>query len=227
MEAEHFQFGEITSAEGTAFIVGKLDGILGLAFPTISINEDPVFIEAAVEEGGDRSFSFVMKDKSEESYMVVPGYEKEIYAETDFTYHSVIEPMYWSLDLTKVQVGGKTVDIENLPKFVVDSGTSLTMGPQKFVDSLNLPEVAQDCSNLDTLPDVTFTLDDIEYVMKPTDYVVQIDSIFGSGCLNGIMGMELPDEFNYLIVGDNFFRGKVVHFVQDQENPRVGFAAQK
>lgn len=228
LQAEHFPFGEIKSADGIAFLVGKLDGILGLGFDTISINDDPVFFEEANTE--DKSFSFVMKDKSEESYMVIPGYETDVYAETDFTFHDVIEKAYWSLNLTEVKVNGQVIEFtRELPKFVVDSGTSLSIGPAPFIDAIfaNIPEVAQDCSNLEELPSISFTIDEVEYTMAPEDWVLNVDSWLGSGCLNGIQGGQLPDEFNYFIVGDNFFRGKVVHFVQDQENPRVGFAAQK
>ena len=125
--------------------------------------------------------------------------------------------------MTSVKTGDKEVEFEDFPKFVVDSGTSLTMGPQAMIDALEMPEVAQDCSNLDSLPDITFTLDDVDYVMAPTDYVLKIESFLGDACINGIMGAEFPEGFNYLIVGDNFFRGKVVYF--DQTEPaRVGFA---
>ena len=38
-------FGEITSTSGAMFLVSQLDGILGLAYPTISVDHLPVFID--------------------------------------------------------------------------------------------------------------------------------------------------------------------------------------
>jgi hypothetical protein len=127
LTVEHFAFGEITAASGTAFLVSKMDGILGLGFRTISINDDPMFIEEAATD--DHSFSFKMGDinKDEESYMVVPGYLEEDLA-SEMVYHEVIEKMYWSLNMTHVHRGDEEIVFESYPKFVVDSGTSLIMG---------------------------------------------------------------------------------------------------
>jgi hypothetical protein len=42
--------------------------------------------------------------------------------------------------------------------------------------------VYKDCSNIDSLPDVTFTLDGIDYTLTGHDYVIKH---FGN-CVNGI-----------------------------------------
>ena len=56
---------------------------------------------------------------------------------------------------------------------MIDSGTSLIAGPTHIIDPLieNI-QVAGDCSNLKTLPSLTFTIDTIDYVLSPIDYVL-------------------------------------------------------
>ena len=56
---------------------------------------------------------------------------------------------------------------------VIDSGTSLIAGPKAIVDPLiEGITVAQDCSGQDSLPDLTFTIDSTDYVLKPKDYIL-------------------------------------------------------
>ena len=58
-------------------------------------------------------------------------------------------------------------------KAAIDSGTSLIMGPNTlFQPLLEGITVEQDCSNLDSLPNITFTFDSQDYVLTPTDYVL-------------------------------------------------------
>jgi Eukaryotic aspartyl protease len=51
---------------------------------------------------------------------------------------------------------------------VIDSGTSAIIGPAdmiaKFVEGIS---VESNCENLSELPDLTFTIDDFEYVLEP------------------------------------------------------------
>lgn len=71
------------------------------------------------------------------------------------------------------------------------------------------------------MPDITFTIDDLEYVLYSSDYVVKIDQGDSSQCLMGIMSMAVPDGFDYIIVGDVFMRPYPTHF--DRNNNTVSF----
>ena len=56
---------------------------------------------------------------------------------------------------------------------MIDSGTSLIIGPKSLIDPLIQGiTVNQDCSGIDSLPDITFTIDNIDYDLSPKDYVV-------------------------------------------------------
>merc|ERR1712051_273750 len=78
-----------------------------------------------------------------------------------------------NLDFTKLNGPNGDVDVSGY-KAAIDSGTSLIMGPNTlFKPLLDGITVEQDCSNLDSLPDITFTFDTQDYVLTPTDYVLK------------------------------------------------------
>ena len=64
-------FGEITKTKGAMFLVSQLDGILGLGYPTISVDKLPVFIDES--NLTKHSFSFYLHDNPTDSYMMIPG----------------------------------------------------------------------------------------------------------------------------------------------------------
>jgi saccharopepsin len=69
------KFGEITSVSGMAFYASQLSGILGLAYDTISVNKLPTFLDSSNLQ--DKSFSFYLTLNPDESYMTIPGYDKD------------------------------------------------------------------------------------------------------------------------------------------------------
>lgn len=98
-------------------------------------------------------------------------------------------------------------------KAAIDSGTSLIVGSAEIIDPvIKGIEVNQECEGIDLLPDITFTIDNIDYVLTQEDYVVKIDQGEKTQCLMGIMSMAVPDGFDYLIVGDVFMRPYPTHF---------------
>jgi hypothetical protein len=81
--------------------------------------------------------------------------------------------------------------------------------------------VMQDCSNIDQLPKISFTLDNFEYELEPNDYVLQV-KLFGiTECILALMPADLPKDFNYFILGDVFMRRYYTYF--DKSNDRLGF----
>jgi len=68
-------FGEITSVSGVTFYVSQMDGIIGLAYDTISVNNIPTWLTASSLT--DKSFAFYLysKNDTEASYMTIPGHD--------------------------------------------------------------------------------------------------------------------------------------------------------
>ena len=201
-------FGEIYEVDGATFLASPMDGILGLAYDTISVNNLPTWLMAS--DLRDKSFGFYLHNNPEESYMTVPGFESEGYSLKGK--HNVVEQTYWNLNLVSITSGNGTFQTPGT-KAAIDSGTSLIIGSGDIIDPvIEGIEVDEKCSGIEDLPDVTFRLDDIDYILTPEDYVVRIDMGNQEQCLMGIMSMPVPDGFNYVIVGDVFLRPYAAHF---------------
>lgn len=58
-------------------------------------------------------------------------------------------------------------------KAVIDSGTSILVGPQPLVKQLIEGIVVNpDCSNVKDLPEIAFEIEGVEYPLSPSDYVL-------------------------------------------------------
>jgi len=76
------KFGEITHVSGMAFYVSQLSGILGLAYDSISVNKLPTFLDTASMK--DKSFALYLALNPEDSFMTIPGYDKDLMKEREF-----------------------------------------------------------------------------------------------------------------------------------------------
>merc|ERR1712113_1108913 len=162
------------------------DGILGLAYGTISVDHLPVFVESA--DLTDRSFAFYLHNNPEQSYMTMPGIDESLNLEKIYT-HDVVQKTYWNV---------------NLDSFI---GPNSIISP--LIDGIKVHRL---CRGIEDLPDITFTMDGIDYVLTWEDYVVQVTQDDQTQCIMGIAGADLPDDFKYVIVGDVFMRKYPTHF---------------
>merc|ERR1712151_1174511 len=184
-------FGEIKKTSGAMFLVSQLEGILGLAYDTISVNKLPVFIQSS--DLTDHSFSFYLHDNPTESYMEIPGIDETEGAFTKVETHKVKQQGYWALNLTGLKQGDTAIPVDGIT-------------------------VDKKCKGIEELPDLTFTIDDHDYVLHYNDYVLQVSD---AQCILGIQSIDAPEGFNYIIMGDVFMRPYPTKF--DYDNNEVTF----
>ena len=142
--------------------------------------------------------------------MTIPGFETE--GLTLKGTHDVIEQTYWNLNIEKITGPNGVIDTTGY-KAAIDSGTSLIVGSSALINPLIEGIVVdQLCAGVEDLPDITFTFDGLDYVLHYNDYVVSITMGGQTQCVMGIAAMDLPDGFNYFIVGDVFMRPYPTHF---------------
>jgi len=194
--------GEVTHVSGVSFYASQMSGILGLAYDSISVDGLKTFMSNS--ELTDKSFSFYLKDTSEESYMVIPGMDSENFSTIDT--HKVVEEKYWALQLDSIAQGKTKIDASNY-KAVIDSGTSLLVGPKEIVDPLIKGiKVSKTCLGIERLPDLSFTMDGTTYTLTADDYVLKVTQDNVTECILGVQSMAFPEGFNYFILGDVFMR---------------------
>jgi len=226
IDAQRFAEVKDASGLGIAYKAGHFDGILGLAFDTISIDKTPTPFKNLMDQGkiDEGKFAFYLgSEDGPTGELTIGGYDKTKFT-GDLTWVPVSRQGYWQLELDDVSAGDKSYASKTAG--IVDSGTSLLTGPVDAVTELATAvgakanfagEYIVDCDA--TLPDLTFTIAGKEYTLTGEEYVIKS----GTTCLFAIMGMDIPEPAGPLwILGDVFMRK--FYTVFDYENAQIGFA---
>jgi len=219
-------FGRIsdTSGLGFGYLMGKFDGIFGLGFKSLSIDGVETVFDAAVEQGllDKPVFAFYLGNDSD-GELTLGGYDNTRYT-GDLKTVQLSHEDYWQIDIDGLAINGEELD--GPASAIVDSGTSLLAMPPSKADAIANKLGAQkmftgqysiDCNLINSLPDVTFKINGVDYPLPASAYVLST----GKMCLLGFMGFDMGMGPKY-ILGDVFMR--VYYTVFDVENGQVMFA---
>ncbi|XP_037630086.1 pepsin A-like [Sebastes umbrosus] len=203
----------------------KADGILGLAFQTIaSDNVVPVF-DRMVSEGlvSQPLFSVYLSGNSEQgSELVLGGIDSSHYT-GQITWIPLSSATYWQISMDSVTINGQTVACTGGCQAIIDTGTSLIVGPTNDIQNLNswvgastnqYGESTVNCNNIQSMPEVTFTIGGHAFTIPASAYVFQRSY----GCSTGFGGSSQQ----LWILGDVFIRQFYAIF--DTQNQNIGLA---
>jgi hypothetical protein len=194
--------GAATIEPGAVWSESPFDGILGLAFPEISLPPGVTPpLDVAQKQGLLPAFEFSFylsslngKPDTLSSALVLGGTDDKYCADRacPFEYHSLDAEQvllgYWLVRGEDVLVSNKSVGIcsQGLLKkncqLVVDTGTSILVGPSnevgKLIEQVNASgKIAADgtmpCGLEASLPTLTFILDGKQYPLEPEWYVLK------------------------------------------------------
>lgn len=232
---KNFTFGEVTTEAADVFGQAPFDGILGLGPAKAAIDQVPMPMAQLVAQGiiEHNIFSaYLASNSSAGSTLVLGGTDSQYYT-GDFSYVPVAKAAallpYWLISASDIKVGGTSIKACNWLTgcyMVVDTGTSILAGPVSAVNKLIAPigNVSADCSNVHTLPTVSFSIGGKDFDLEPSFYVLRgTDENGAVQCQLGIQGVNAGVPI--WILGDPFLRK--YYTVWDQEQNRVGFATAK
>lgn len=224
-------FAEATSEPGLAFAFGKFDGILGLAYDSISVDKVVPPIYNAINQGllDSPQFAFYLGDASESEnggICSIGGYDKSKFT-GEITWLPVRRKAYWEVKFDGIGLGDEYADLEGHGA-AIDTGTSLIALPSQLAEILNAQIGAEkswngqytiDCAARETLPDLTFTFDGYNFTISPYDYTLEVSG----SCISAFTPMDFPDPIGPLaIIGDAFLRK--YYSIYDLGKDAVGLA---
>jgi hypothetical protein len=101
------------------------------------------------------------------------------------------------------------------------SGTSVICGPPPVMDPIiKQTNVSADCSNIDSLPPISFSIGGVDFELTAKQYVIQLAD---NSCELGLMSFDAGEGiFPIWILGDTFIRAYYTVF--DRDNNVVSFA---
>lgn len=135
-------FIEASKEPGITFLMAKFDGILGLGFKEISVDDVvPVWynmISQKLVQEPVFSFWFNRKEGEGQGGELVFGGSDPNHFKGEHTYVPVTQKGYWQFNMGEVLIGGqKTGFCSGSCAAIADSGTSLIAGPTPVIAEIN------------------------------------------------------------------------------------------
>ncbi|XP_047582776.1 chymosin-like [Lutra lutra] len=217
--------GLSTKEPGNVFTYSEFDGILGLAYPTLASEYSvPVFDNMMQKHLVARDLFSVYLSRNGQGSMLTLGAIDPSYYTGSLHWVPVTVQEYWQFTVDRVTVNGVVVACDGGCQAILDTGTSMLVGPSS--DILNIQTAigaTQDqygvfdinCGNLNNMPDVVFEIHGQKYPLPPSAYT-NTDMGF---CSSGFQG---EGDSQLWILGDVFIRE--YYSVFDRVNNRLGLA---
>jgi saccharopepsin len=230
LEIKKQLFAEATSEPGLTFAFAKFDGILGMAYDTISVNKIPPPFYNMIDQGllDEPVFAFYLGNSEEEGGEAIFGGIDKAHYTGKISYAPIRRKGYWEVNLDKITLGKDEMELENTGA-AIDTGTSLIALPTDIAEIINKEIGATkgwqgaytvDCKNVPSMPDLTFTIDNKDYRLTAEDYILKTSE---TSCLSAFTGLDIPAPLGPIwIVGDVFLRK--YYTIYDLGKNAVGFA---
>ncbi|KAM8712689.1 hypothetical protein ACLKA7_013081 [Drosophila subpalustris] len=231
-------FAEATDMPGPIFLAAKFDGIFGLAYRSISIqNIKPPFYALMEKNLLARPVFSVYLNRHASSrqggYLFLGGSSTRYYR-GNFTYVPVTHRAYWQIKLEKARIGQLQLCQKGC-QVIIDTGTSFLAVPYDQATLINesiggIPaaygQYSVPCEQVPHLPTLSFSLGGRRFQLKGEDYVFHDIFADRTVCASAFIAVDLPSPTGPLwILGDVFLGKYYTEF--DMGNHRIGFADAK
>eukprot|EP00419_Tripos_fusus_P060784 CAMPEP_0172915414 /NCGR_PEP_ID=MMETSP1075-20121228/194255_1 /TAXON_ID=2916 /ORGANISM="Ceratium fusus, Strain PA161109" /LENGTH=292 /DNA_ID=CAMNT_0013774489 /DNA_START=434 /DNA_END=1308 /DNA_ORIENTATION=- len=224
-------FVEAQEESDAPFSAARWDGIFGLALSSSSQPTEFNAIQQLYKQRAIQSpmFALYLGPRMTDQAEITLGGWKSSHAVGTPLWVPLSSTNYWQFTLQEVLVGNVSVPIcNNSCQAVIDTGSSLLMGPQKVGDAIKslLHSHASDCSttSLAALPNIGFRVNGTLLELRPNDYM---DTSADTCLFAWTSSLDQPDfqgTTPVLVLGMPFLRHWYTIFDFDSSGPRIGFA---
>lgn len=184
VEGQTFAAADSTDGLGQTYGKAKFDGILGLAFPTISRDPGVNTVIPNLKEKGhlDKAmFAFYLGDESD-GELTIGGYDGTRF-EGSITWVDLISPTYWLAPVDQIKFGENLVADSKIAG-IIDTGTSIIYGPKEQVEGMVaaiggrfIPNIGLNLIDCNTnIPDLSLTIGGHEVKIEGSQLKIQDDS---------------------------------------------------
>eukprot|EP00747_Dinoflagellata_sp_TGD_P030783 gnl/TRDRNA2_/TRDRNA2_134860_c0_seq2.p1 gnl/TRDRNA2_/TRDRNA2_134860_c0~~gnl/TRDRNA2_/TRDRNA2_134860_c0_seq2.p1 ORF type:complete len:287 (+),score=60.58 gnl/TRDRNA2_/TRDRNA2_134860_c0_seq2:411-1271(+) len=225
----------IREMQGEVFAAFPFEGILGLAFPSLSFGGIKPFFETVIEQKAlpRNEFAFYLNaDERQPSALLWGGVDRDLY-DGDIRMFPVVQPHYWSLELVDFWIGEKSMNSaggKTTRRLIVDSGTTYFSAPTALYSQILDMLPSASCDKVDNYKPLTFVLRGSdqqlhELQVKQETYMVG-DS--DNWCHPAFMALDVKEEYGpAMILGEVFMRHFLTVFDRgsgDVSEAQIGFA---
>ncbi|KGL81360.1 Gastricsin [Tinamus guttatus] len=227
------EFGLSETEPGTSFLYSEFDGILGLAYPSLSAGGATTVMQGLLQENllDEPLFSFYLsgQEGTDGGELVLGGVDSSLYT-GDITWTPVTLTEYWQIAIDSFSISGETTGwCSDGCQAIVDTGTSLLTAPQDIFSELMEYIGAESdddglyvvsCSDIDSLPTLSFVIGGTSFPLTPSAYVLESSGT----CTIGIEETYVSSDNGQplWILGDVFLRS--YYSIYDVGNNKMGFA---
>lgn len=221
-------FAQVTDASGlgAAFELSQWAGIMGLAWPAISVTyATPVFFNLVNQYPNmQQVFSMYLPNTNGHvGELLIGGINNKRYRGT-LKATSLTTMTYWETVMDNMYVG--STKVHDIARIVVDSGTSVLTGPTAIVAQIatmvNATQILPgrytvDCSLVNQLPTLKISIGGNVWELDGPDYIINDEGVM---CLLAFGGIDIPAPIGPIwIMGDPFMRK--VYTVFDAGNTQL------
>lgn len=179
-----FAIVDSTDGLGDVYEKAKFDGILGLAFPSISQDPGVNTVIPTLKEEQElpkAMFAFYLGDNAD-GELAIGGYNEER-MQGEVNWVDLLTPAYWLVSMDQVKFGDKVITTGKTGG-IMDTGTSLLYGPMNQVMTMAkslkgkyVPQVGMFLIPCDAeVPDLEFTVGGMPYNIPGSGLVLKDDS---------------------------------------------------
>jgi len=229
-------FALIQGETGSVWNDVPLEGIMGLAFPSMSANSVTPFLDNVIHQQGlqNNEFAFYFSQNSNAANAVFWGGVDNHFFKDQIRRFKVIEPYYWALKLVGFKIGNKVLippgtnspstessfldrksEASNtkrstVHKAILDSGTTFFTADDDHFDTVMQLLPRTPCASVSSTshPDIVFTLEDTEGKPVPLTFTnrMYLNDFMGE-CRPAFMNINIPSEHGPgMVLGEVFMR---------------------
>mmetsp|Transcript_57959 Transcript_57959/g.137972 ORF Transcript_57959/g.137972 Transcript_57959/m.137972 type:complete len:462 (-) Transcript_57959:150-1535(-) len=230
-------FAMIREMNGAVFSAFPFEGILGLAFPSLSFGGITPFFERVIEQKllPSNEFSFYLNiDRSQPSALLWGGIDEDLF-EGPIHMFPVVQPHYWALELVDFLMGNVSLaqpdsEFPRLKRLVIDSGTTYFTAPDSIHDLIVDRIREADCRDVEEYPMLTYVLraaDGQTYNLEVSQETYMVGDTHGT-CRPAFMALDVKPKYGpAMILGEVFMSHFFTVFSRgdgSMKQAKVGFA---